>query len=46
MQEIAIDEDLPRSLATALREEGLAAEDARDVGLRGQDDASVFYSFS
>lgn len=42
MAPFLIDEDLPRSLATALRKEGLTAEDVRDVGLRGQDDASVF----
>ena len=39
-----IDEDLPRSLAAALRKDGLAADDVRDLGLRGQDDANVFFS--
>jgi predicted nuclease of predicted toxin-antitoxin system len=42
MAPLLIDEDLPRSLAAGLRKEGLAAEDVRDLGLRGQDDASVF----
>ncbi len=42
MASFLIDEDLPRSLAAALRKDALVAEDARDVGLRGQDDARVF----
>lgn len=42
MTPFLIDEDLPRSLAAALRREGLAADDVRDIGLRGQDDAGVF----
>jgi predicted nuclease of predicted toxin-antitoxin system len=37
-----IDEDLPRSLAAALREEAFGAEDVRDVGLRGRHDDHVF----
>jgi len=42
MSRFLIDEDLPRSLAPALREAGFDAEDARDVGLRGCSDAEVF----
>ncbi|HAX24549.1 MAG TPA: hypothetical protein DEU95_02950 [Chloroflexi bacterium] len=37
-----IDEDMPRSTARVLREAGYAAEDVRDVGLRGHSDADVF----
>lgn len=37
-----IDEDMPRSLAPALRAAGYAAEDGRDVGLGGKDDSIVF----
>jgi predicted nuclease of predicted toxin-antitoxin system len=37
-----IDEDLPRSLAPALRSAGFEAVDVRDAGLRGTDDALVF----
>ena len=36
-----IDENLPRSLAPALRRAGLDAEDVRDCGLGGHDDAEV-----
>jgi predicted nuclease of predicted toxin-antitoxin system len=42
MAPFLIDEDLPRSLAAGLRREGLVAEDVRDIGLRGQEDTSVF----
>lgn len=37
-----VDEDMPRSTAVALRSAGYAAEDVRDVGLRGHSDADVF----
>ncbi|MBK9262569.1 MAG: DUF5615 family PIN-like protein [Polyangiaceae bacterium] len=37
-----VDEDLPRSLARALRAGGFDAEDVRDVGLRGCSDAEVY----
>ncbi|MCC6808036.1 MAG: DUF5615 family PIN-like protein [Deltaproteobacteria bacterium] len=37
-----IDEDMPRSLAPALRASGFDAVDARDAGLRGHADAEVF----
>jgi predicted nuclease of predicted toxin-antitoxin system len=37
-----IDEDMPRSLAPALRAAGYDVEDGRDVGLRGRDDFIVF----
>ena len=36
-----IDEDLPRSLARALQEAGVSAEDVRDAGLRGKPDVEV-----
>lgn len=42
MPAFLVDEDLPRSLARRLREEGLDAVDVRDVGLRGCPDAAVF----
>ncbi|HVB27350.1 MAG TPA: DUF5615 family PIN-like protein [Mycobacteriales bacterium] len=45
MPSLLIDEDLPRShapAALALRSAGFAAEDVRDVGLRGQSDEQVF----
>lgn len=37
-----VDEDTPRSTARILRQSGFAAEDVRDVGLRGHSDAEVF----
>jgi len=37
-----IDEDLPRSLAGALRASGFDAVDVRDIGLRSADDTLVF----
>lgn len=37
-----IDEDMPRSTAVLLRQEGHATEDVRDVGLRGQSDEKIF----
>jgi predicted nuclease of predicted toxin-antitoxin system len=37
-----VDEDLPRSLARDLRDIGLAAEDVRDVGLRGTPDSEIW----
>jgi len=37
-----IDEDMPRSTVRVLREAGYAADDVRDVGLRGHSDAEVF----
>jgi predicted nuclease of predicted toxin-antitoxin system len=36
-----VDENLPRSLAPELRRAGFAAEDVRDRGLGGRDDAEV-----
>lgn len=39
---LLIDEDLPRSLAPALRHACIDAEDVRDVGLRGSSDENVF----
>lgn len=42
MWSFLVDEDLPRSTAVALRQAGHAAEDVRDVGLRGRSDADVF----
>ncbi len=41
MPRFLVDEDLPRSLARALREAGIHAEDARDVGLRGSSDDEI-----
>jgi predicted nuclease of predicted toxin-antitoxin system len=42
MAAFLVDEDLPRSLARRLRDEGWDAQDVRDVGLRGQPDSAVF----
>ncbi|MFQ5792001.1 MAG: DUF5615 family PIN-like protein [Acidobacteriota bacterium] len=42
MAEFLIDEDLPRSLSHLLRASGLAAEDVRDLGLKGRTDREVF----
>jgi predicted nuclease of predicted toxin-antitoxin system len=42
MSRFLVDEDLPRSLASALRGAGLEATDVRDEGLRGQPDARIF----
>jgi len=37
-----IDEDVPRSTATTLREAGFDAVDVRDIGLRGKQDQVIF----
>lgn len=42
MNRFLIDEDMPRSTAVTLRDAGYAADDVRDVGLRGHTDADVF----
>jgi predicted nuclease of predicted toxin-antitoxin system len=42
MWRFLVDEDMPRSTAGALRGAGWAAEDVRDLGLRGHDDRAVF----
>jgi predicted nuclease of predicted toxin-antitoxin system len=42
MLRLLVDEDLPRSLAPALRAAGHEARDVRDEGLRGQPDERVF----
>ena len=42
MLSFLIDEDLPRSLAGALRAQGFEAVDVRDVGLRAANDTLVF----
>jgi predicted nuclease of predicted toxin-antitoxin system len=42
MLRLLVDEDLPRSLAPALRAAGHIAADVRDEGLRGHPDADVF----
>ncbi|MBI4699912.1 MAG: DUF5615 family PIN-like protein [Deltaproteobacteria bacterium] len=42
MGRFLIDEDMPRSMARALRASGFDAADVRDVGLRGCADADVF----
>jgi len=42
MWKFLIDEDMPRSTAIALRQAGHAAEDVRDVGLRGRSDQEIF----
>ncbi len=39
---VIIDEDLPKSLASLLREKGYEVYDVRDVGLRGHSDEEVF----
>lgn len=41
MPTFLIDENLPRSLAPALRAGGLAAQDVRDLGLRGRPDKEI-----
>lgn len=41
MARFLIDEDCPRSLAPALRQEGHEVEDIRDIGLRGASDDDV-----
>ena len=42
MSAFLVDEDLPRSLASAVRTAGLDAVDVRDVGLRGRPGSEVF----
>jgi predicted nuclease of predicted toxin-antitoxin system len=42
MLRLLVDEDLPRSLAPALRSAGHDAVDVRDEGLRGQPDSQIF----
>ena len=42
MWKFLIDEDMPRSVAVVLRQAGHAAEDVRDVGLRGRGDQEIF----
>jgi len=42
MWKFLIGEDMPRSTAIALRQAGHAAEDVRDVGLRGRSDQEIF----
>ena len=42
MLRFLIDEDMPRSTVVALRTAGYAADDVRDVGLRGHRDTDIF----
>jgi predicted nuclease of predicted toxin-antitoxin system len=42
MTKFLVDEDMPRSTATVLREMGFEVLDARDCGLRGKSDDEVF----
>jgi predicted nuclease of predicted toxin-antitoxin system len=42
MLRLLVDEDLPRTLAPALRDASHDALDVRDAGLRGASDAIVF----
>ena len=42
MARFLVDEDLPRSLVPQLRAAGIAADDVRDVGLRGRSDDEIF----
>ena len=42
MAKFLIDEDVPRSTARLLQQQGFDAEDVRDVGLRGHSDSDVF----
>ncbi len=42
MSRFLVDEDMPRSTAPLLRQEGHEADDVRDVGLRGHSDQEVF----
>ncbi len=41
MADFLVDEDLPRSLAEALRQAGHTAIDVRDIGLRGRPDSEI-----
>lgn len=41
MADFLVDEDLPRSLAGALQNGGLVAQDVRDIGLRGRPDHEI-----
>lgn len=41
MARFLVDEDLPRSLVPHLAAAGFAAEDVRNVGLRGKPDAAI-----
>ncbi|NIN66034.1 MAG: hypothetical protein GTO63_15340 [Anaerolineae bacterium] len=43
MWKFLIDEDMPHSTVVLLRQEGHAAEDVRDAGLRGQNDHKIFH---
>jgi predicted nuclease of predicted toxin-antitoxin system len=42
MARFLVDEDLPRSLVSALRDAGLEADHVIDSGLRGQSDGAIF----
>jgi predicted nuclease of predicted toxin-antitoxin system len=42
MARFLVDEDLPRSLGPRFRAAGLAAQDVRDLGLRGKSDDEIF----
>lgn len=42
MARFLVDEDMPCSTVTALRDAGHEAQNARDMGLRGHSDADVF----
>lgn len=41
MNRFLIDEDLPRSTARVLNQNGVAAADVRDIGLRGAEDKRI-----
>ena len=42
MPKFLIDEDMPRSTAGVLREDGYGATDVRDIGLAGHKDPEIF----
>ena len=42
MLKLVVDEDLPRSLARVLRDQGFAVLEVRESGLRGRADQEVF----
>ncbi len=42
MNRYLVDENLPRSLAPALRKLGFEAQDVREIGLRGQPDVPIY----
>jgi len=42
MPKFVIDEDMPRSTGTILKEHGYDVKDVRDYGLRGAEDKAIY----